>query len=147
MKTVLTLGALAAIFQSAFALQGGSYTIGSADLASNQVLSDLGQANDPLVFSDKNNHPYQTWFFTARGSQRDFVIQNLSGGYINCVEPGSPCVSGDEEEIYTVEQVTDNGYELVAKKTGYFLRADGQYLQLAEYNNKPDEEFILTPTQ
>ncbi|KAL4894776.1 hypothetical protein BDV59DRAFT_164012 [Aspergillus ambiguus] len=148
MKTGLALAALAALFQSVFALREGSYTIGSANLADNQVLGDLGQANDPLVFSDKNNHPHQTWFFTGKGSQRDFVIQNLSGGYINCgAQPGAPCVSGDEEEVYTVEHVTDNGYELVAKKTGYFLRADGHKLQLAEYNNMSDEEFILIPTQ
>jgi len=146
MKTALALGALAALCQSALALRDGTYTIGSAALPNNQVLSDGGEANRPLEFSIKSGHPFQSWFFTTRGSERDFVIENHSGGYIECgTEPGTTCVSGDDEQVYTVEQVSVNRYELVSKNTGYFLRAVDGGLQLAEYNNNPDEQFILAP--
>lgn len=147
MKITLAIGALVALCQSALALKDGTYSIGSAALQSNQVLTDVGQKEE-LEFSEKSNHPYQTWFFTNKGGERDFVIQNLSGGYIDCGEElGDFCISGDDEVVYTVEQVSDNGYELVSKSTGYFVRADGQGLHLAEWNNEPDEEFILTPVQ
>ncbi|OJJ07904.1 hypothetical protein ASPVEDRAFT_34082 [Aspergillus versicolor CBS 583.65] len=145
MKITLAIGALVALCQSALALKDGTYSIGSAALQSNKVLTDVGQ-NEELEFSEKSNNPYQTWFFTKKGGERDFVIQNLSGGYIDCgVEPGTHCVSGDDEEIYTVEQSIDGDYELVSKKTGYFLHAVDKGLQLAEWSPSPEQEFILTP--
>ncbi len=145
MKTTLILGALAALCQSAFALSSGTYTIGSAALSEDQVLTDVG-ADEPVKFAQKTGHPYETWDFKNTGSQRDFVIQNLSGGYLNCgVEPGSPCVSGDEEEVYALEQVSEQGYQLVAKSSGYFVRLFADELQLAPFATDPEEEFILTP--
>ncbi|KAE8413155.1 hypothetical protein BDV36DRAFT_300270 [Aspergillus pseudocaelatus] len=149
MKTFLAIGTLAAFCQSALGLNPGAYTIGSAALQDSQVLSEIDDANGPLVFSTKNNDSNQVWFFNPTGTYREFLIQSQNGGYINCgTIPGSPCFSGDEPEIYIVEQVTSHGYELVAKQTGYFLRADGQNLKIAEYDGgQPDEEFILTSIQ
>ncbi|KAJ5964887.1 uncharacterized protein N7479_004763 [Penicillium vulpinum] len=150
MKTFIALGALAALCQSAFGLTEGSYTIGSASLESNQVLSEIGQSNSPLGFSPINGDPSQTWLFTLAGSnnQRDFLIQNNLGSYINCGdEEGSPCLAGTREEVYTAELVGENSYQLVAKSSGYFLRADGGYLQLAGWDQTPNEEFVLLSTQ
>ena len=146
MKAVLALGALAALFQSVFALEGGTYTIGSAALPADVVLMNVGPPPTPLGFDDKNIDPRQYWFFSAIDtSGRNFLIRHPSGAFINCGnEPGSPCVSGRVPEIYTVERVADNSYELISRRTGYFLRADGENLQLAEWNNNPDEQFILT---
>lgn len=145
MKTTFILGALAALCQSAFALSSGTYTIGSAALSEDQVLTDVG-ADQPVEFAQKTGHPYETWDFKNTGSQRDFVIQNLSGGYLNCGEElGTTCVSGDNEEVYALEQVTEKGYQLVAKSSGYFVRVVGEELQLAEFDIAPEEEFILTP--
>lgn len=145
MKTTLVLGALAALCQSAFALTSGTYTIGSAALSDTQVLTDVG-ADEPVEFAPKTGHPYQTWDFTNTDSQRDFLIQNLSGGYLNCGEElGTTCVSGDKEEVYALEQVTEEGYQLVAKSSGYFVRVVGEELQLAEFALDAEEEFILTP--
>ncbi|BCS27718.1 RICIN domain-containing protein [Aspergillus puulaauensis] len=146
MKTALALGALAALCQSVLALTEGTYTIGAASLLADEVLGDEGEVGVPLTFSFANGSPFQKWSFATKGSEREFAIQNASGGYINCgVELGTPCVSGTEEQVYIVEEIQGNGYELVSKQTGYFLRTVKGALQLAEYNNNSDEKFILTP--
>lgn len=146
MKTFLALGALAALCQSAFCLEDGIYMIGSATLPSSQV---LGETDDIgfLAFGPKNGHPGQSWIFNSSSgnNEREFLIQNYLGSYINCgVDEGSLCSAGDEEEFYTAELVSDNSYQLVAKNSGYFMRAQGLLLQLAAWDQTPNENFVLT---
>ncbi|KAB8225207.1 hypothetical protein BDV33DRAFT_199044 [Aspergillus novoparasiticus] len=130
-----------------FGLTAGNYQIASGDLPDSPVFSDFGD-NSNLFFSHNIHDPQQTWVFTPTDNEREISIQNLSGGYIVCGDkPGSLCFPGDYEEIYKVKQVSDNGYDLVSKKTGYSLSADGQDLKLAEYTSGNSEEaFILAPT-
>ncbi|CAI7633774.1 unnamed protein product [Penicillium viridicatum] len=123
MKTSLVLSVLAALCQSAFSLEEGSYTIGSS-LESNEVLTQSG-IGAALTFSAKRD-----------------------GNFINCGdEAGSPCILGSAKEVYTAELAGDNSYQLVAKKSGYFLRTEGDDLQLAEWDQSPNEEFVLEPAQ
>lgn len=145
MKTFFALSALAALCQSAFSLEEGPYTIGSASLEGSMVLG--GQIDEPLRFSPRNDDSGHIWNFTLidNNNQRDFLIRNDFGDFINCGdEAGSACLAGGEEEVYTAEVVGDNSYQLVAKKSGYFLRAEGEYLQLAAWDQTPNEEFVLT---
>ncbi|KAJ5408828.1 hypothetical protein N7509_002711 [Penicillium cosmopolitanum] len=148
MKTFVALGALVALCHSAFGLDEGAYTIGSASLQSNKILSVNEEDGKTLSFSPDNNDGSQAWRFTRVefDNQRDFLINStFSGGYINCGEQrDSPCVLGDEPQIFTAELVGDNSYELVSQPSGYFLRADGEKLQIAEWDQSPDEQFVLT---
>ncbi|KAK2767587.1 hypothetical protein FQN54_003745 [Arachnomyces sp. PD_36] len=145
MKTVLALGALAALFPSAFALTQGTYTIGSASLAKNQVLSKYTDV-DHLFFDQMNDLRLQTWNFLPRDDLNEFVIQNGDyQDYINCgAELGSLCTTGDKQEVYIVEQV-ENGYEFVSKESGYFLRVDGENLRVSEWNSSPEQTLVLAP--
>ena len=150
MKTFFALGALAALCQSALSLNEGTYTIGSELSQGYEILGET-EGQGPLSFSPKKNHPGQTWFFTPTGnSKRDFLIHNTLGGYINCSDQeGAQCFAGEEEEVYTVELADEskNSYELVAKKSGYFLRTDGDNLRVAAFDQSPNERFILISTQ
>lgn len=158
MRNLFALGALAALSQSTFALQSGTYTIGSASLEGDNSSpsktlawseTDGGDAS-PLTFTPKSDNEDHFWFFTpvTFDSERDFLINSTFGGYINCGdEPGSPCFIGEEAEVYTAELAGDNTYELVLKRSGYFLRADGVNLQIAAWDQSPNEQFILTPAE
>ncbi|OQE27564.1 hypothetical protein PENSTE_c004G04528 [Penicillium steckii] len=151
MKTFFALGALAALCQSALSLKEGTYTIGSEITQGHEILGET-EGQGPLSFSpERGNHPGQTWFFTpTQNSQRDFLIHNTFGGYINCGDQeGDECVAGDNKEVYTAELVNpkSKSYELVAKKSGFFLRTNGDSLQIAGFDQSPEERFILTPTQ
>ncbi|KAE8312077.1 hypothetical protein BDV41DRAFT_578124 [Aspergillus transmontanensis] len=145
MKTLLTLATLAAFCQSAFGLTGGNYQIKSGALLGSPVLSDFSDISDRLLFSPNIKSAQQTWTFSPTDNKGEFLIQSLSGNYINCgSERGSDCFPGEEQEIYAVEQVSDNGYGLVSKRTGYFLSAGGLDLRVAEYAaGSPEQAFIL----
>ncbi|KAE8347298.1 hypothetical protein BDV24DRAFT_157592 [Aspergillus arachidicola] len=55
-------------------------------------------------------------------NKREFSIQNPSDRYMVCGDQlGSTCFAGERDEIYTVEKVSDNGYQLVAKRTSWAL--------------------------
>lgn len=147
MKTSLALGALAALCHSVFGLDEGAYTIGSASLQSNKVLSVSQDDGQSLSFSPNNEHANQVWFFTHHQSdnKREFVINSTIGGYINCgKQKTSPCVLGDEPQVYTAELAGDDSYELVSKQSGYFLRAAGENLQIDEWDQSLNEQFVLT---
>ncbi|CAG8895333.1 unnamed protein product [Penicillium egyptiacum] len=146
MKNSFVLSVLAALCRSAFSLEEGSYTIGSASLESSVVLTQGDGIGGPLEFLPRENGGFhQTWYFTLKGGNpRDFLIVDPAGNFVNCGdEAGTLCVSGSEEQIYTAELVGDNRYQLVAKTSGYFLRAVGQDLQLAAWDQSPNEEFVL----
>ena len=143
------LGALAALWKPAFSLREETYTIGSASLEASLVLGESQTGDGPLEFVQKNGHPGQTWFFDRSGSNdRDFSVQNVLGAYINCgEEAGSPCLAGEDPQIYTLEFTGDNKYQFVAKGSGYFLRVnENRQLELAEWDQTPNEEFTLTST-
>lgn len=148
MKTSLVVSVLATLCQSALSLEEGSYTIGSS-LQSNEVLTQTGIGTPLTFYPKRDGGSSQTWHFTlSSASQRDFLISDPAGNFINCGdEAGSPCIVGSEQEIYTTELVGDNSYQLVAKKSGYFLRTDGDGLQLAEWDQSPNEVFVLEPAQ
>ncbi|KAJ5534449.1 hypothetical protein N7527_000703 [Penicillium freii] len=148
MKTSLVLSVLAALCQSAFSLEEGSYTIGSS-LESNEVLTQSGIGAALTFYAKRDGEFSQTWRFTPNSdSQRDFLIADPAGNFINCGdEAGSPCILGSAKEVYTAELVGDNSYQLVAKKSGYFLRTEGDDLQLAEWDQSPNEVFVLEPAQ
>lgn len=146
MKTSLVLSILATLCQSAFSLEEGSYTIGSS-LEDNEVLTQTG-IGGPVTFDAKRDgESSQTWHFTlSSDSKRDFLIADPAGNFINCGdEAGSPCILGSEQEVYTAELIGDDSYQLVAKKSGYFLRTDGDDLQLAEWDQSPNEVFLFKP--
>ena len=149
MKAAFVLGALAALWQPAFSLREGTYTIGSASLNASLVLGETKTDGGPLEFARKNGHPGQTWFLDHSGSSdRDFLVQNTLGGYINCgQEAGSPCFAGEEPQVYTLEFAGDDKYEFVAQDSGYFLRVNkDRELELAGWDQSPNEQFTLTPT-
>ncbi|CAI7675386.1 unnamed protein product [Penicillium manginii] len=133
MKAFIALGALAALCHSAFGLDEGAYTIGSASLQSNKILSVNEEDGQSLSFSPNKGD----------GSQTCTV-----GGYLNCPDQErSLCILGGEPQIYTAELANDNTYELISKQSGYFLRADGDNIQIAAWDQSPDEQFVLTPTE
>ncbi|KAJ5973482.1 hypothetical protein N7481_010692 [Penicillium waksmanii] len=150
MKTFVALGALAALCHSVFGLDQGFYTIGSASLQSNKFLNVNEEDGTSLIFS-LNNDEYgsQAWYFNLleSGNGREFFINStLSAGYINCGEQiKSPCFLGDEPQIFVAELAGEKSYELVSKESGYFLRADVENLQTAEWDQSPNELFVLTP--
>ncbi|KAJ5709752.1 hypothetical protein N7493_010043 [Penicillium malachiteum] len=149
MKTSIVF-TLAALCQSAFALKEGTYTIGSATLANDNVLKDVA-ADQPVEFGAKDGNPGETWFFTGSKVKKDtFTIASTFGGYINCGEAeGSVCIAGDNEtQSYYVEKVANSTYQLVAENSGYFLRVnDEKQVVIAGWDQTPNEDFILTEFQ
>ena len=150
MKAAFVLGALAALWQPALSLREGTYMIGSASLDGSLVLGESKTGDGPLEFARKNGHPGQTWFLEHSGSNdRDFSVQNVLGGYINCgeEEAGSPCFAGEDPQVYTLEFAGDGKYEIVAKDSRYFLRVnENLQLELAEWDQSPNEQFTPTST-
>ncbi|KAJ5764357.1 hypothetical protein N7533_003038 [Penicillium manginii] len=150
MKAFIALGALAALCHSAFGLDEGAYTIGSASLQSNKILSVNEEDGQSLSFSPNKGDGSQTWYFTRPDfdNNREFLINSTVGGYLNCPDQErSLCILGGEPQIYTAELANDNTYELISKQSGYFLRADGDNIQIAAWDQSPDEQFVLTPTE
>lgn len=146
MKTFLALGALAALFQSAFSQM--SFTIRPASLQDGKVLTATEQMGQPLTFSPKDGDggPGQVWTL-VEGWNDEFLIRNEFGHYINCSfrEPNSPCNAGQTEQVYVVRNLEDGISEFRLFPTPWFLRADGETLKLAREDQSPNEQFIVEP--
>lgn len=144
MKSFFVL-ALAALCQSAYSLKEGTYTIGSVDLDTSQVLTEsLDQQGKPLSFGPKKGEPGQIWSFTPRDNGY-WEVQNILGGYINCgTEEGSTCFAGEEPQLFMPEYQGGNKYELVVEGSGYLLRiTEHRGLELAGYDGSLSEQFSL----
>ncbi|KAE8370574.1 hypothetical protein BDV27DRAFT_151834 [Aspergillus caelatus] len=171
MKTFLVLGALAALFQSTSCLEAGTYKIRPAGGVSTRVLTDTGEPNAPVKFdiarwevldllgiSTQTNTKFeisgQRWHFLGNGKYDNygsttdfdqFVITSGIGYNITCGnQVGSPCVSGDKPQFYSVRKTSFGTYQIVDNESGYFLRASGEdEVHLAAEDNSIQEEFFL----
>lgn len=120
MKTFLALCALA-LFHSAYALDAGTYTIGSGTLGPRQVLAGVA-LDQPLIFSDDAINNGQTWTFYPTHDGY-FEIRNDRGYPHNCPSrEGEACTLGDEPQGFLPEFLGENSYELVAEGSGLFVR-------------------------
>ncbi|KAE8327008.1 hypothetical protein BDV39DRAFT_205420 [Aspergillus sergii] len=151
MKNFFALGALAALCQTAFGLEEGTYKIASASLEANRVLS-YEVPSSPVILSPSFGIPSQTWAFESDPNEDGtdeggFLIHSAVGGYLNCGGSlGNSCKVGDKREVYTVELVGDNTYQILAG-TRYSLSVSGDFVQLAAHDTSPEHQFVLTPTK
>lgn len=144
MKTFFTLGALAALCQSAYSLNPGPYIIASAN-SDSQILTDEN-LNQPLTFTQPTENENQVWQFNAVDGGY-FEIQSVQGSFIDCHRTEDrTCYSSERPRAFIPEFQGDNKYELVEEGSGLFLRiAKEGGLQLAEWDQSLNEQFTLTP--
>lgn len=146
MKTIFTLSALT-LLHSAYALDEGTYTIGSGILEPSQVLTEVAR-DQPLIFSDDQHNFGQTWnFYPIHDGY--FEIQNDLGDRLNCPgRGGDACILGDETQGFLPEFLGENSYELVAEGSGLFVRVhESRHIYLDLFDQSLNEQFILTKVE
>lgn len=142
MKSFFTLGAIAALCQSAYSLNHGVYTISSAK---NDALFLVGQGPDqPLTFGPRTGGAGEYWQLIP-AKENFFLIQNLHESFINChITDSLACFPGGEAKAFRPEFQGDNRYELVEEGSGLFLRITKENtLELAKWDHSIDEQFNL----
>lgn len=142
MKSFFTLGAIAALCQSAYSLDPGHYTIASGN-SDSLILTDKSP-NQPLAFEPRNGGSGQEWDIIP-AEENFFLIQSQYGSFINCHTTDTlVCFPGSEPQAFRPEFQGDNRYELVEQGSGLFLRFTKENsLELAEWDQSIDEQFSL----
>lgn len=146
MKSFFTLGAIAALCQSAYCLNAGPYQIESANSRS-EILTQKNPGQ-PLTFEPKSEGSAQIWHVVPTHGDY-FSIRSEQGFFINCHnDDSSICSAGTQAQDFIPEFQGGTNYELVEEGSGLFLRITAQKtLELAGYDGSINEQFSLVPVQ